>query len=235
MTTDSNKALLQAALDQSAAVLRDAGPADPELLAEVFEAIGRLLAAGASADELHARGTWSVDRALVDAALDREPIADALESEAFSLLEALHLEPHDSEATPDPAMLLSRFTVRDQAELELLGAAFVADCAPAAVAAGASARLGFDLAVRPHAFKLIAHNVERAERSSWIHPQHRPRFWWWFEGLSLDPRAASAMSAVASLVARSADAREHFQRLVRAEESWAALGAARRGRARDGD
>lgn len=230
MTTDPDPTTspLWAALEQTAGALRDEASRDPERVAAALEAIGRLLAAGVSEDELRSRAPLSLDPALAEAALDRDAIAVELEAEAIALLEALDGDHDGGDLRGDAPGISSHLAARDRAEMELLGAAFVARRPADEVSAGASARLGFDLAVRPRAFELVAHNVERAERSSTLHPAHRSRFWWWFEGASLDPRAVTAMSAVASLVARSPEARERFEQLVRAEEAWSALAAARK-------
>lgn len=219
---------LWAALEEAGAALGDGGSAGPERVAAVLEAAGRLIAAGAPEDEVRARASAPLDEALVTAALDREPIAEALESEAIALLDDLEYDESDCGEGGRAGAILDHLAVRDRAEMEVIGAALVTGRSIDSIEAGAAGRLGFDLAVRPRAFELVAHNVDRAERSSWIHPRRRARFWWWFEGLSLDPRGVSAMSAVAALVARSAEARERFERLVRAEEGWAEVARAER-------
>lgn len=230
MTTspDLTTSPLWAALEQAASALREGASSDAGRVAAALEAIGRLLAAGVAEDEIRSRAPLSLDPALAEAALDRDTIAVELETEAIALLEALDGDHDGGELHGDAPRISSHLAARDRAEMELLGAAFVARRPVDEVSAGASARLGFDLAVRPRAFELVAHNVERAERSSTLHPAHRSRFWWWFEGASLDPRAVTAMSAVASLVARSPEARERFEQLVRAEEAWSALTTARK-------
>lgn len=189
-----------------------------EVAGGALAALGRLLAGGAAEDELARAAPGPLDPARIAAVLDREEITEALEVQAIALITALDGEGDEGGAEA----VLGCFEARDRAELERIGAAFVQRSAIEEVGAGGAARLAFDLAVRTRAFELVAHNAERARRAGWIVPAYRARFWWWFEGQSLDPRGVTAMSAVAALVARWPEGRERFEQLVAAEQGWAA-------------
>lgn len=141
------------------------------------------------------------------AGLMSDPLADALEELTVKLGELLPSLPLDDARVNEVIALLHE---RDRIERELVLASDEAT----------SARMTFDRIVRPHVWRLVALNDVRREMTAKLTPEERARFYWWSEGSAIDPRAATAMSGVAHLVATFPGARRRFDALVQAQESW---------------
>jgi hypothetical protein len=115
----------------------------------------------------------------------------------------------DENATREVIALLHE---RDRIEQELLALGLAANEVPG--------RMTFDLVVRPQLWRLVAINDVRREMVAKIAPEDRARFYWWSEGSAIDPVAASALPAVAHLVATFPDAQRRFEVLVQAQAAW---------------
>lgn len=211
---------------------RAAAPGDVGALAGVLRAAGKLVALEAphAAAQLLPRGL--VQLAALSAVLDREEMEEALEVGAARLVERLR-EHEASGATPDDPSLSEGHGVlereatgllraRDDAELEVLGAAAALGCPPEEVESRSTVRLVFDQVVRPELWRLVELNEARQAALAHIAPRLRPRFWWWHAGSGIHPDAVSRMTHVAHLLAVFPDARARLEALVRAQAAWAA-------------
>ncbi|MCU0681434.1 MAG: hypothetical protein MUF34_04095 [Polyangiaceae bacterium] len=234
------RAALEAAL-----VRARAGALDDAL----FEAAGRLVALGVGplATEalavLAGRGELA---AAASQALESDETEGELEDAALALREALQaredaaVEVVSLDAIPaveaGAAAAEAAFSVavrdalaaRDRAEFRLLGAALVLGIDPDRVEAGVASRLEFEALVRPELWRLCALNPLRRAAALAVTPALRARFWWWHQGCAIAPGAAAALPAVAALLASFPGARAQLEALVRADQAWAAAGAAAR-------
>jgi hypothetical protein len=198
-----------------------------EALAALLGAVGQLVTLEAT-DALAARlgepatarretlfGAF--DREALLTVLDRDAMSDALEDSAVRLGSVL--DDDDDERAHD-AELTTLLAARDRAEHELLGAAFVLDCAPEALQVRSTATAVWDGIVHPKLWCLVAFNPLRQAALRIISPRLQARFWWWHTGAGIPAEAVTAMSAAAQLAAQFPGARERFESLVRAETIW---------------
>jgi len=110
---------------------------------------------------------------------------------------------------------------RDRVELALLGAEAMVGSGALRLDDELAAELdAFESLLRPELWRLTVTNEDRARPLAFVPPPLRDRFWWRFDGVDVDPRAADALPAVASLVARYPEARDELERLIDAERIW---------------
>ncbi len=198
----------------TAAMAADAQARDDESAMRVVAAVGRLVALERTVGLRDRVAGADLDIASLLRSLDRDAMARALEDAAIRCGELLASD------EPDVPDLLTQLATRDRAEHELLGAAFLAARGVEDVERASSVRTVFDDAMAPDAWRLVASNDARQRARAAIAPSLRSRFWWWNRGAGLPPHAASALAAVAELVATFSDVRAHFESLVRAKEAW---------------
>lgn len=201
---------------------------DVDRLARALRTMGTLVVLDATGATAPAKleGLKRAGRAALIAVLEREAMCDALEDSAIRLRDALAIDSDDDRYASLANDAAAALEVRDHAELELLGAAFLLGCSPEALEASSSSRRVFDEVVRPESWRLVAVNELRQAMLATLSPRVRARFWWWQAGAGLAASAISAMSVAAELVARFPNARRRFESLVRAQAAWTSAGLA---------
>lgn len=195
---------------------------DPATVLALLEAWGRALACGALTEPVD--GGPAKTAVQVEEALARE-LFDlvALEDAGVAIADALAANDEDVAATE--TVLANALEVRDRIEYVLLAAEQASASAPALSLDQQIFLVEFDHLVRPLLSRLTAFNELRGEIASTVMPALRARFWWWCEGVSIAPGAATHLAAVAELIERFPDARAQLDALVAAARAVRATAA----------
>lgn len=198
-------------------------PAENAALGDLLEAAGRLalLEPGAAGPLVPPAVTARAREALRDGLGVDLVDAPSLGTLAFDVLAALDARTEDDDVLTDDARHLAAIgealAARDRVELQRLGAEAVVG-APVPPDETLAAELdAFEALLRPELWRLTVTNAGRGDAVGWVPATARRRFWWRFEGVDIDPRAADALAGVASLVARFPEARAELEALVDAE------------------
>lgn len=165
---------------------------------DVLEAAGRLIAMG----ETERIGSLDVEIDLDIGALDED---------AAHVVETLGRADPPADTFLRVQQLLGP---RDAVELRRIAAAHLLGREPELDLDEEASLCAFDEALRPALWRLTALNDWRAAQVQWIVPELRPRFWWWSEATDVSPEGATAIDAVAVLVARFPEAEQHLEKLA---------------------
>lgn len=219
MSRDASRAAaLQQARTRFSNALEEARRGNGATIVELLEAAGTLRLAGAE-QEIQPAATEACSLLFAPARCLREADFASLEEAAVRVCEAAA----DVTTAEGPSLeclrdeVLDALATRDKIERLMQGATALFGVPPSLSQEQESYLSEFASLVRPELWRLTPLNEERLARCEWVDRGKMDRVWWWSHGVDLPSSALDALSSAAHLLVRHPEAREHLDRLVRAQ------------------
>lgn len=214
----SRAAALQQARARFSSALEGARNGDVASVAALLEAAGTLRLAGAEQETqqaaTEARGLlFAIARCL------READFASLEGAAIRVCEAATevVTAEGPELDRLRSEVLEALATRDRFELLMQGATALLGVPPKLSEDQESYLLEFASLVRPELWRLVPLNEDRLARCEWVDRGKMESVWWWSHGRDIPSSGLDALGTAAHLLVRYPEAREHLERLVRAQ------------------